>query len=46
LDNRTKFPSNFKNAVSHLQADFEAFNKEFHLFFPDVQQMVLEFCNC
>ena len=46
LDSRTKFPSNFKNAVSHLQADFEVFNKEFDLFFPDVQQMVLEFCSC
>lgn len=46
MDQRTKFPSNFKNAVSHLQADFELFNEEFNLFFPDVQQMVAEFCGC
>lgn len=46
LDKRTKFPSNFKNAVSHLQADFDDFNDEFNLFFPDVQEMVLEFCGC
>ncbi len=46
LDNRTKFPSNFKNAVSHLQANFNDFNDEFNLFFPDVQQMVFEFCEC
>lgn len=46
LDMRTKFPSNFKNAVSNLQADFELYNEEFNLFFPDVQQMVVEFCGC
>lgn len=46
MDKRTKFPSNFKNAVSHLEANFDAFNEEFNLFFPDVQQMVLEFCGC
>lgn len=46
MDKRTKFPSNFKNAVSHLEADFDVFNEEFNLFFPDVQQMVLEFCGC
>jgi len=46
MDKRTKFPSNFKNAVSHLEADFDAFNDEFNLFFPDVQQMVLDFCGC
>lgn len=46
LDKRARFPSNFKYAVGHLQADFDAFNEEFNLFFPDVQQMVLEFCDC
>ena len=46
MDKRTKFPSNFKNAVSHLEADFDAFNEEFNLFFPDVQQMVVDFCGC
>ena len=46
MDKRTKFQSNFKNAVSHLQADFDFFNGVFNQFFPDVQQMVTEFCDC
>ncbi len=44
MDKRTKFVSNFKNAVSHLQENFDLFNEEFNLFFPDVRQMVGEFC--
>lgn len=46
MDRRTRFPSNFKNAVRHLKDDFTLFNEEFNLFFPDVQQMVFEFCGC
>ncbi|MEM6318807.1 MAG: ACP phosphodiesterase [Bacteroidota bacterium] len=46
MDQRTKFPSNFKNAVSHLRADYAQFNEEFNQFFPDVIQMVNEFCGC
>lgn len=46
MDQRTKFPSNFANAVSHLQADYEIYNQEFNLFFPDVIEMTIDFCGC
>ena len=46
LDKRTKFKSNFVNAVKDLQKDYDLFNEEFNLFFPDVQQMVNDFCGC
>lgn len=46
MDKRTKFKSNFVNAVSHLKKDFSAYNEEFNLFFPDVIGMVDEFCGC
>ncbi len=46
MDKRTKFKSNFVNAVSHLQADYELYEQEFNLFFPDVIEMANEFCRC
>ena len=46
MDKRAKFKSNFSNAVSHLQKDYDLYNEAFNLFFPDVQQMVAEFCDC
>ncbi len=46
MEKRTKFKSNFANAVSHLQADYDLYEKEFNQFFPDVIQMAEEFCGC
>ena len=46
IERRTKFKSNFENAVADLQKDYGLFNEEFNQFFPDVQQLVSEFCNC
>lgn len=46
MDKRTKFKSNFVNAVSHLEADYELYEEEFNLFFPDVIRMVTDFCGC
>ncbi len=46
MDKRTKFKSNFVNAVSHLQADYDLYEKEFNQFFPDVIHMANEFCGC
>lgn len=36
MDERTRFPSNFVDAVAHLYQDYEAFDKEFNTFFPDL----------
>ena len=44
MDKRTKFKSNFVNAVSHLQADYDLYEEEFNLFFPDVMEMAVDFC--
>ena len=46
MDKRTKFKSNFVNAVSHLEVDYELYENEFNQFFPDVIQMANEFCGC
>ena len=46
MDKRTKFPSAFAKSVDHLHENFELYNKEFNLFFPEVIQMVDEKCNC
>lgn len=46
MDLRTKFPSTFTDSVAdYLQAK-DAFNEEFHLFFPDVIQFVEQQCSC
>lgn len=44
MDKRTKFKSNFVNAVSHLQADYDLYEEEFNQFFPDVMEMAVDFC--
>ncbi len=46
MDERTRFPSNFVNAVEHLKADYEAFNNEFNTFFPEVIAFVEDHCAC
>ena len=46
MDQRTRFKSNFKNAVSHLEQDYELYNEEFNVFFPEVIQMANDFCAC
>lgn len=46
IDERTKFASNFKSAVEHLQADHAQFTKEFNQFFPEVIQFVDNQCHC
>jgi len=46
MDKRTKFKSNFVNAVSHLEADYELYEQEFNQFFPDVIEMTREFWGC
>jgi acyl carrier protein phosphodiesterase len=46
MDTRTRFKSNFHSAVKDLKKDYELYNKEFNLFFPDVINMVNEFCSC
>lgn len=46
MDKRTKFKSNFVNAVSHLEADYDLYETEFNQFFPDVIQMANDFCGC
>ncbi len=46
MEKRASFPTNFDKAVDHLLADYEAFEEDFNLFFPDVIQMVNDFCGC
>ncbi len=46
MDQRTRFQSNFKNAVSHLKQDYGLYNEEFNAFFPEVIHMVNDFCAC
>jgi len=40
MDLRTKFESQFVNAMDHLLEDFELFNSEFTIFLPDILKMV------
>lgn len=37
---RTTFTSNMENAIGNLKADYQAFEKEFREFFPDLQEFV------
>ena len=46
LSKRTKFKSNFHQAVTHLKKDYDLFNQEFNQFFPDVIKMTNDFCGC
>ncbi len=46
MDERTSFPSNFSEAFSHLEADFDAYNEEFQTFFPELIQFVDNNCKC
>ncbi len=46
MDERTRFPSNFSEALNHLEADWDDFNAEFNRFFPEVIQFVTEECGC
>ncbi len=46
MDKRTAFPSNFIDAIDHLQADYDLFEAEFNQFFPDVIDYVKEQCIC
>jgi len=43
MADRTRFPSNFENALTYLKRDFSLFMEEFNRFFPDVQQMAFNF---
>lgn len=40
MDLRTRFASQFENAIDHLNEDFELYNEEFNLFFHDIISMV------
>ena len=46
MEKRAKFPANFDKAVDNLLAEYDAFEEDFNLFFPDVIGMVNEFCGC
>jgi len=36
MDLRTRFASQFENAIDHLHEDYDLYNQEFNLFFPDI----------
>lgn len=46
MDKRTRFPSNFGDAVEHLLDDYDLFTEEFNSFFPDVIAYVDSQCEC
>lgn len=46
MDRRTKFPSNFAGALDDLKQNWDLFNSEFNLFFPEVIAYVDQECNC
>ena len=46
MDERTSFPSNFSNALTHLNLDYDAYNSEFQQFFPDLIEFVDNSCKC
>lgn len=46
MDKRTKFPSNFPLAIQQLEDEWELFNNEFNVFFPEVIKMSKDFCDC
>ncbi|MEO0776629.1 MAG: acyl carrier protein phosphodiesterase [Bacteroidota bacterium] len=46
MDERSRFESNFAQALDHLEADWDTFNEEFNRFFPELIQYVTEECKC
>ena len=46
MDERTSFPSNFSNALTHLNLDYNAYNIEFQEFFPELIEFVDNSCKC
>lgn len=44
MDERTKFPSHFVDAVDHLKAYYDLYEAEFNLFFPALIALVEEEC--
>ena len=45
MDRRTKFPSNFVLASAQLKEEWELFENEFNIFFPEVFEMAVDFCD-
>lgn len=45
MDERTRFASQFVNAMDHLQEDFDAYNSEFNAFFPEMITVVDAQCS-
>lgn len=43
MDSRTKFTSNFREARSILERDYDRFNEEFLEFFPEINVVAAEF---
>ncbi len=46
MDRRTKFPSNFTQAVDDLYKNYDLFSEVFKTFYLDLNKEVLIFCNC
>ena len=46
MDRWTKFPSDFVRAAAQLKDEWELFENEFNIFFPEVFDMASEFCDC
>ena len=46
MDRRTKFPSDFVRAAGQLKEEWELFENEFNVFFPEVFEMATDFCDC
>lgn len=41
MDKRTSFPSDFESSVDQYESEFEDFNEDFRLFFPELISFVL-----
>ncbi len=46
MDRRTKFHSQFTTAIAQLKEEWELFDDEFNIFFPQVIEMSAAFCAC
>jgi acyl carrier protein phosphodiesterase len=46
MDRRTKFPSNFVDAIDDINENQDLFNKLFNEFFPDLIHLAKVECNC
>ncbi len=46
MDRRTKFPSNFTQAVDDLYKNYDLFSDAFMVFFKELRKEVKRFCNC